>query len=258
MVEDSSVFSGSLYETDFSLFFLGDIDTPFIPKLYTKYKHLTVCVTKCVQKKIFVLCSNMEKLTICYARTSTSHQAKGLESQERLLGKYCNQNDIECYEQFSDFNFSGKLNSRPKFDEMMELVRSENVKIIICPNLSRIARSLKLLLEFIEELQFYGVEFISLSESLNINSIHGRLMISILGAVSQLEREMLAEKTKIGLMNAKEKGVRLGRERVIDRDAVITLSNKGLTMRERAQVQKCSPSSVCRILKMHQLSDLNG
>lgn len=193
-----------------------------------------------------------KRIVALYCRTSTAHQEKGLESQERALVKYCENNGISNYKLFSDFNYSGKLSSRPEFDKMIQLVLDEKVEMIITPNLSRVSRSLKSLLETMELLQNYNVEFLSLSESFKINSMHGRLMISILGAVSQMEAEMIAEKTRIGLMNARAKGVRLGREASIDRDAVIAMAEKGLSMREIANIQKCSPSSVCRILKKHR------
>lgn len=198
-----------------------------------------------------------KKIIALYCRTSTSHQVKGLESQERVLKKYCEHNDIKNYEIFSDFNFSGKLCSRPKFDEMMNLVRSEKVSTIVTPNLSRIARSLKLLLEFIEEVQYFNIEFISLSESLNINSMHGRLMVSVLGAVSQLEREMISEKTRIGLQNAREKGKVLGRERKLPYERIIALAEETeLSVRAIAKIQGCSPSSVSRILQKHKAEKL--
>lgn len=199
------------------------------------------------------------KYIALYCRTSTSHQTKGLESQERILRKYCKQNNISNYKVYSDHNVSGKLSSRPKLDELLSAVKNEEVTKIITPNLSRISRSLKNLLEIVELLQNHGVEFISLSESFSINSMHGRLMISILGAVSQLEREMIAEKTRIGLMNAREKGLVLGRKRELSHEKIIeTAKVTDLSVRAIAKLHGCSPSSVSRILKRSKEEPCKG
>lgn len=189
------------------------------------------------------------KYVALYIRTSTRHQATGLESQERQLKNYCKSNGITNYKVFSDFNYSGKLDSRPALDELMSDVRENLISQVITPNLSRVSRSLKSLLITLDELQSAGVDFLSLSESFSINSMHGRLMISIIGAVDELSRQISAEKVRIGLENCRAKGIRLGRQRVIDRDAVQNLHEKKLSMREIAKVLKISPSSVCRILQ---------
>jgi DNA invertase Pin-like site-specific DNA recombinase len=78
------------------------------------------------------------------------------------------------------------------------------------------------------------------------------LIIAVLGAVSQMEREMISEKTKQGLENCKAKGIQLGRKRTISHESIIALSEEGnLSVRAIARLQSCSPSSVSRILKKH-------
>ena len=193
------------------------------------------------------------KYVALYCRTSTKHQANGLQTQKRLLKKYCEYHNIENYKIFSDFNYSGKLTSRPELDKLMADVREERVAQIITPNLSRISRSLKQLLELVEEFQYYQIEFTSISENFSVNSSYGRLIIAVLGAVSQMEREMISEKTKQGLENCRAKGIQLGRKRVHCHESIIALSEEGnLSVRAIARLQNCSPSSVSRILKKYR------
>lgn len=193
-----------------------------------------------------------QKYVALYCRTSTRHQANGLQTQKRILKKYCEYHNIENYKIFSDFNYSGKLRSRPELDKLMQDVRDEKVSQIITPNLSRISRSLKQLLELVEEFQYYQIEFTSISENFSVNNSYGRLIIAVLGAVSQMEREMISEKTKQGLENCRAKGIQLGRKRQIDHDKIIALSQEGnLSIRAIARLQGCSPSSVSRVLKKH-------
>lgn len=190
-----------------------------------------------------------QKYVALYCRTSTKHQEKGLETQERLLKRYCEYHQIKEYKVFSDFNYSGRLSSRPKLDEMMSDVREGNVSQIVILNLSRISRSLKSLLLIIEELQDYQTGLVSISENLSIEDTYGRLIVSVLGAVNQMLCESVSVKTKQGLFNAKEKGIQLGRTRTISHEKIVeTAKVTDLSVRAIARLHGCSPSSVSRIL----------
>ena len=199
-----------------------------------------------------------QRYVALYARCSTKHQEKGLETQERLLEKYCEQNGIEKYKLFSDFSYSGASSSRPQLDLLMGEVREERICKIIIPNLSRISRSLKHLLTIIDELQRFDVEFISISESFCIKDSYGRLIVQILSALSEMERSMISEKTKQGLFNAREKGIPLGRKRSLSHEKIIQTSTMtDLSVRAIAKIHGCSPSSVSRILSNHKKNQEN-
>lgn len=197
-----------------------------------------------------------QKYVACYCRTSTKGQEKGLETQKRVLQRYCEQQGIKNYKIFSDFNYSGKLGSRPQLDLLMEEVRAEQISQIIIPNLSRISRSLKHLLTIVDELQQFQVEFTSISESFCIKDSYGRLIVQILSALSEMERSMISEKTKQGLFNAREKGVILGRQKTLNYSKIIeTARITDLSVRAIARLHGCSPSSVSRILSNHKKRD---
>ncbi|WP_157868233.1 recombinase family protein [Halobacteriovorax marinus] len=196
-----------------------------------------------------------QRYVALYVRTSTKHQAKGNVSQRMYLERYCKQNGIENYKIYSDENFSGRLavNKRPSLDKLMSEVQEGLVSKIVTVSLSRVSRSLKDLLSIIQKLQDNDCEFESLTESFNINSIHGRLVMSILGAVSTLESEICGERTRIGLQACREKGIQLGRKRSLSHEKIIqTATMTDLSVRAIAKLHGCSPSSVSRILSKHK------
>src|SRR5213594_4025240 len=94
----------------------------------------------------------------------------------------------------------------------------------------RFARSVSHLLRALETFKALGVEFVSLSEQVDTSTPMGKMVFTILGSVAELERSMLVERVKAGLRNAKVKGKRLGRPRVVvDRAKIASLREQGLS-----------------------------
>jgi DNA invertase Pin-like site-specific DNA recombinase len=197
----------------------------------------------------------------CYARVSTSGQEKGLESQLRALSEYCKRFGISDYTVFQDENQSGAKSSRPGLDAMMNAVRNGEAKSVIVYSFSRYARSVSHLLKALEEFDQLGVSFISLTESIDTSTPLGRSVFVILGAVAQLERDLIRERVRNGLANAKAKGVRLGREKKRDSHLIRSLRLSGLTYREVGRIARCSSGCVAseiRQMKKDGLLDEKG
>lgn len=94
----------------------------------------------------------------------------------------------------------------------------------------RFARSVSHLLRALDKFRVLGVEFVSLSESLDTATPAGRMVFTVLGAVAELERSLIAERVRAGLRNARAKGKRLGRPRVIvDRAQIARFRAQGLS-----------------------------
>ncbi len=98
------------------------------------------------------------------------------------------------------------------------LERLQPGDVVLVYKLDRIARSLKDLLTIIEHIEDSGAEFKSLTEIIDTTQPSGRMILQILGAFAEFEKELTRERTKAGLKAAKERGVRLGRERVLSDD----------------------------------------
>ena len=149
--------------------------------------------------------ANKAKITALYARTSTVDQKNGLEAQIRTLQEYCERNKITNFEIFADEGISGTKASRPSLDRMMALARTGGVERNIVYSFSRYARSVTHLLSALEELRALNVGFTSYTENLDTNTPAGRAFFVIIAAVSQLERDLIVERVKNGLKNAKMK-----------------------------------------------------
>lgn len=184
-----------------------------------------------------------------YARTSTNRQEKGLEAQVRALKAFAEQRSITDFEIFSDEGISGAKASRPSLDQAMTEIRAGKYEGIIVYSFSRFARSTKHLLEALDEFQKLNVGFVSLSESIDTSSAIGKALFTIISAISQLERELISERVKNGLNNAKAKGKQLGRKRTRNSILIQELSSQKYSHRKIAALVGCSKTTVYRELK---------
>lgn len=185
-----------------------------------------------------------KKITALYARVSTGNQGTGLESQIRALRNYCAQRGIEHFLLYQDENQSGVKASRSALDKMMKAARNKEFERVVVYSFSRYARSTTHLLTALEEFKKLDVEFVSVSENIETNSPLGLAVFSILGAVATLERDILVERVKNGLANAKAKGVKLGRKKTRDSELIRRLYLSGVTFRTIGSIAKCSSGAV--------------
>ena len=109
---------------------------------------------------------------------------------------------------------------------------------------SRFARSVSHLLKALQKFKDKGVRFHSITEALDTNSPMGMALFTILGALAQLERELIRERVMAGLRNARAKGKILGRVRKRNSVLIESLLDAGLSFREISRVAGCSHGSV--------------
>jgi DNA invertase Pin-like site-specific DNA recombinase len=171
-------------------------------------------------------------------------QSTGLESQMRVLRAYCEGNQLSTYEFFSDEGISGTKSSRPGLDRLMAAVENDEISSVVVYSFSRFARSTTHLLNALQVFKRKGVHFVSLTEKIDTNSAVGVAIFSILAAISQLERDLVADRVKIGLANARAKGRLIGRKKMRDSDLIRKLLKAGMSYRNISIVAKCSHGSV--------------
>ena len=107
---------------------------------------------------------------------------------------------------------SGKNTSRPALRQMLEFVREGDV--VVVESISRFARNTRDLLELVEQLSAKGVEFVSKKEAIDTMTPSGKFMLTIFGAVAELEREYILQRQREGIAIAKEQGSYRGRTRL--------------------------------------------
>lgn len=140
-------------------------------------------------------------MRIGYARVSTAEQH--VERQQQIL------QELGAEKTFVDV-CSGKNTDRPASKEMLDFIRADD--IVIVESISRLARCTKDLLWLIDTFIELGVGFISQKEALDLSSDTGRFMVTIFGAISELERSFILARQREGIEIAKLAGVYKGRK----------------------------------------------
>jgi site-specific DNA recombinase len=151
--------------------------------------------------------------TVGYVRVSTDRQADqgvSLEAQESKIRAMAIVRGGEVDEVIVDGGESAKDLNRPGVQRLLALVDSGKVDAVIVAKLDRLTRSVKDLCGFLELFEKRKVALISVAESLDTGSAAGRLVITIMGAVSQWEREAIGERTRDALQHKRSQGRRVG------------------------------------------------
>jgi DNA invertase Pin-like site-specific DNA recombinase len=170
-----------------------------------------------------------------YARVSTVGYGQSPEMQLRELREYCERRGWQVAGEYVDVGISGAKDKRPQLDRMMADAHKRRIDVVAVWKFDRFARSVSHLLRALDTFCVLGIEFVSLSESLDTATPAGRMVFTVLGAVAELERSLIAERVRAGLRNAKAKGKQLGRPRVaVDAATIGRLRSQGRTVREIA------------------------
>ena len=130
-------------------------------------------------------------------------------------------------------------------------------KVVIVAKIDRFARSLSDLLRMLEHLDQKGIGFVSVNDpGIDTTTPNGRLLLQILGAFAEFERNMINSRTKAGREQAMNKGVKFGRPALkirnggfLDRRKVIELKERGLSARAIAKLLECSTTPILKILR---------
>ncbi|MCL5745157.1 MAG: recombinase family protein [Acidobacteria bacterium] len=150
---------------------------------------------------------------IGYARVSTDKQADrgvSLEAQTEKVRAMAVVHGAELVEVIVDGGESAKSLNRPGMDRLISMVNSGAVDVVIVAKLDRLTRSVKDLAELLERFQRRGVSLVSVAESLDTASASGRLVLNIMTAVSQWEREAIGERTRDAMQFKRANGERVG------------------------------------------------
>lgn len=182
-----------------------------------------------------------------YARVSTLNKGQDVDMQLVDLQKFSASKDWTIFKEYIDKGVSGSKSSRPALDRLMKDAALGLFDAVLVWKLDRFGRSVRHLANSIAELQSQGVTFISLKDSIDLSTAQGRLMFSLLSAMSEFERELICERVKSGMENARRKGKRIGRPAMsVDRERIIALKASGATWEGVSEALCCSVSTAKR------------
>lgn len=163
-----------------------------------------------------------------YARVSTTGNGQSPEMQLRELREYCERRGWQVAGEYIDAGVSGAKDSRPELNRLMADAHRRRFDAVVVWKFDRFARSVSHLLRALDTFNSLGIAFVSLSEQIDTTTPAGKLVFTVLGAVAELERCLIAERVRAGLRNARSKGKRLGRPRVaVDASTIASLRDSG-------------------------------
>jgi DNA invertase Pin-like site-specific DNA recombinase len=172
--------------------------------------------------------------------------------QERPLRDLIAQRGWSLYRVYSD-RLSGAKEVRPGLNALMTDARRGTFDVVVVWRFDRFARSVKQLVLALEEFRSLGIDFISHQEALDTSTPMGRAMFTIIAAMAELERDVIRERTAVGLEYARQHGTKsgkpIGRPRAVFRhDQVLQLHDEGLSGREIARRLGVGEGTVRRVL----------
>lgn len=167
-----------------------------------------------------------------YARVSRHDKDQDPENQFIKLRDFAERRGWDIYAEFKDYA-GGASASRSQFDKMLREGRARQYDAILAVRIDRLARSTRHLLNILEELQRFGVDLICADQDIDTKSPAGKLLFTILGAIAELELDLIRERTKDGLARARVRGKRLGRPPNPARtEEILRLRQEGLSLRQ--------------------------
>jgi DNA invertase Pin-like site-specific DNA recombinase len=187
-----------------------------------------------------------------YARVSTLN-GQNPEMQLAELREYAQRRGWEVAGEYVDLGVSGSKDSRPELNRMLKAAHMREFDAVVVWKLDRLGRSLKHLVTTIEDLSCYGVTFVSLRDNLDLSTPAGRLMMHIVGAMAEFERELIRERCIAGQQAARRRGARIGRPKVyVSAMKVRTLREAGTPWRAVAKKMGSSVGTCMRSLREDQ------
>lgn len=195
------------------------------------------------------------KRAAIYARVSTPDQH--LENQVLDLRKLAAQRGFEVSREYCDRGISGSKAKRLGLEAMMADARRGEFSVVLVAAFDRIARSTKNFLEIVDELHALDIEFISAREAIDTSGPMGRMFLTMVGSIAELERSLIVERIRAGMRRAKLEGQRLGRAPLdVDRAAIVRDRLSGMSLTKVAKRYRVSRATVVRLVREAKQSQM--
>jgi len=187
------------------------------------------------------------KRAAVYTRVSSLDQNPGTQSLD--LRQMAAQRGYEIVQEYTD-RISGAKAKRPGLGQMMADARRGRFDVVLVWASDRIARSVKHFLEVLDELNRLNIEFISFREQIDTGGPLGRAIVVIIGAIAELERNLIVERVRAGMRRARLEGTHIGRNPLtLDHEAIHRERCQGQSLRQIAKGHRISTATVQRVLR---------
>jgi DNA invertase Pin-like site-specific DNA recombinase len=187
------------------------------------------------------------KRAVIYTRVSTIDQHP--ETQLYDLREMAKQRGYEVVGEYSD-KISGAKQKRLGLDQLLADARRHKFDTVLVWAFDRMARSVRHFLEILDELNHLGIEFVSFRENIDTGGPLGRAMVVIVGAIAELEKNLIVERVRAGMRRARLEGRQIGRSPLkIDRAQLIDDRRSGMSLTQVAKKHRVSRATVCRLMK---------
>jgi len=180
----------------------------------------------------------------------STYDQQTLPMQLKQMKVYAKHRKWKLVAEFEEVGSGAK--TRPKREELLRMARRREIDAILVWKLDRFGRSLADLVVTLEELRDLGVVFVSLTEALDFSTPSGRAMAGMLSTFAEFERDIIRERVKAGIANARAQGKPHGRPRTasLKRDEIVRLKKSGLNHSQIAKELKISRGSVINQLRL--------
>ena len=183
-----------------------------------------------------------------YARVSTADQH--VETQLYQLRELAARRGYEIVHEYTDIGVSGSRARRPGLDAMLADAHRRRFGIILVAAFDRVARSVKHFLTVVDELNDLGIEFVSARENIDTSGAMGRMFVTIIGCVAELERSLIVERIRAGMRRRRLEGLPMGRAPLaIDHRSLVHDRRSGMSLTQVSKKYGCSRASVVRFTR---------
>lgn len=180
-----------------------------------------------------------------YARVSTTDQR--VDNQLLDLRQFAAQRGFEVVAEYTDVGISGSKARRPGLDAMLRDGRKRAFNVLIVAAFDRVARSTKHFLGVVDELDSLGIEFISRRENIATDGAMGRLFITLISSIAELEADLIKERVRAGIRRRKLEGLPVGRQPLdVDHASLVEDRLRGMSLTAVAKRYGVSRASVVR------------
>ncbi|MCS3924097.1 recombinase family protein [Methanosalsum natronophilum] len=194
-----------------------------------------------------------------YIRTSTVGQKNSISDQKEQLNKYCFDKGIEVVKEFVDYGVSGKDSERLGYKALIEAAQEKEFNLVLVTKIDRFGRSIVDCLVSIEKLQDLGIEFIAINQPIDTSNSMGKLMLQIMAAFAEFEREIIQERMVAGRKRAEASGVICHRpKKEIPKRKIEQYLDKGLSANAIAKILNVSPNLIVNRLNQFGYIFKNG